>query len=85
VPEPLGGILGPDDQDYRYTGFFIGAALGVAATAFSLAWCENSDTECVSGRVLPMGFLMSGVLGLSGAVVGGFLPKPQHSSAASAA
>jgi uncharacterized membrane protein YeaQ/YmgE (transglycosylase-associated protein family) len=25
--------------------------------------------------VLPMGVLMTGVLGLSGAVIGGFLPK----------
>ena len=76
--EPLGGILGPDDLDYRYTGFFVAATLGLAATAFGFAWCQTSDRGCPSD-VVPTGILMSGVLGLSGALVGGFLPKAKPS------
>jgi hypothetical protein len=71
---PLGGLLGPDDVDQRYPGFFVGAGLGLLLTAVNFAWCSDGDS-CDSGRVLPMGVLVSGVLGLSGAVIGGFLPK----------
>jgi hypothetical protein len=73
--EPLGGILGPDDLDHRYTGFFVGSTLGLAATAFAFAWCLNMGRECQGGSVLPRGLLMSGILGLSGALIGGLLPK----------
>jgi hypothetical protein len=73
--EPLGGLLGPDDLDHRYPGFFVGAGLGLIFTAVNFVWCADPDTACDSGRVLPMGVLMTGVLGLSGAVIGGFLPK----------
>ena len=73
--EPLGGLLGPDDLDHRYPGFFVGAGLGLLLTAVSFAWCSDGDNSCDSGRVLPLGVLMAGVLGLSGAVIGGFLPK----------
>jgi hypothetical protein len=72
--EPLGGLLGPDDMDQRYPGFFVGAGLGLLLTAWAFAWCSEGD-DCDSGRMLPMGVLMTGVLGLSGAVIGGFLPK----------
>jgi len=73
--EPLGGLLGPDDLDHRYPGFFVGAGLGLILTAVNFVWCSDSDNACDSGRVLPLGVLMTGVLGLSGAVIGGFLPK----------
>lgn len=73
--EPLGGLLGPDDLDYRYPGFFVGAGVGLLFTAVAFAWCSEDDNSCDSGTVLPMGVLLSGVLGLSGAVIGGFLPK----------
>jgi len=71
---PLGGLFGPDDLDHRYPGFFVGAGLGLLLTAVNFAWCSDGDS-CDSGRVLPMGVLVSGVLGLSGAAIGGFLPK----------
>ena len=73
--EPLGGLLGPDDLDHRYPGFFVGAGLGLILTAVNFVWCSDVDNACDSGRVLPLGVLMTGVLGLSGAVIGGFLPK----------
>jgi hypothetical protein len=73
--QPLGGLLGPDDMDHRYPGFFVGAGMGLLLTAWAFAWCSDGDNSCDSGRVLPMGVLVSGVLGLSGAVIGGFLPK----------
>jgi hypothetical protein len=73
--EPLGGLLGPDDEDQRYPGFFVGAGLGVLLTAVAFAWCFDGNSSCDSGAVLPPGVLMTGILGLSGAVIGGLLPK----------
>jgi hypothetical protein len=78
--EPTGGFLGPGDLDYRYPGFFVGAGLGLGATAFSLAWCSDPDNACHTGRVLPVGMIMTGVLGLTGAVVGGLFPKAADAS-----
>jgi hypothetical protein len=72
--EPLGGLLGRGDRDYRYTGFFVGAGLGLALTVLGFAWC-NEDNGCNRGRVVPLGLLATGILGLSGAVIGGFIPK----------
>jgi hypothetical protein len=71
---PLGGLLGRHDLDHRYTGFFVGAGLGLALTALNFAWCGEIE-NCNGAVVLPAGVLASGILGLSGAVVGGFLPK----------
>lgn len=76
--EPLGGLLGRGDEDYRYSGFFVGAGLGLALTAISFVWCADADNACDSGRVLPVGLVVTGALGLSGAVIGGFLPKSPH-------
>jgi hypothetical protein len=73
--EPLGGILGPGNLDHRYAGFFVGAALGLAGTAFSFVWCGDEDNACDQGRVLPIGLVLTAAGGLSGAVMGGFLPK----------
>ena len=73
--EPLGGILGRGDLDHRYAGFFVGAALGLAGTAFSFVWCGDEDNACDQGRVLPVGLVLTGLFGLGGAVIGGFLPK----------
>jgi hypothetical protein len=72
---PLGGFLGPGDQDYRYTGFFIGAWLGLAATTFAVAWCSDPDNSCSSGRALLLGPVVSAALGVGGAVIGGLFPK----------
>jgi len=78
--EPRGGFLGPGGLDYRYPGFFVGAGLGLGATAFSLAWCSHPDNACHTGRVVPAGMIMTGVLGLTGAVVGGLFPKAADAS-----
>ena len=72
---PLGGVLGPGDRDYRYTGFFVGAGVGLAATVFSVAWCSDHDNACSSGRALLLGPVVSVTLGLGGAVIGGLFPK----------
>jgi hypothetical protein len=82
--EPLGGFLGPDDLDHRYTGFFVGGTLGLAATALRFAWCLSMDSECESVNVLPRGILTSGILGLSGALIGGLMPKAPRDPGASA-
>jgi len=73
---PLGGVLGPADRDHRYTGFFVGAGFGLAATVFSVAWCSDHDNACSSGRALLLGPLVTVTLGLGGAVIGGLFPKP---------
>ena len=75
VRTPLGGVLGPGDRDYRYTGFFVGAGLGVAAVALSVALCSESDSGCSTGRVLLLGPVIAASFGLGGAVVGGLFPK----------
>ncbi len=72
--EPLGGFLGPGDQDHRYEGFFVGAGLGIATTVFSLGLCDG-DSPCDRADALRMGLLMTGVFSLGGAVLGGLLPK----------
>jgi hypothetical protein len=79
--EPLGGFLGPGDEDYRYPGFFIGAGLGLAATLFSVAWCSDADNACSRGRALLLGPILTGAFGLGGAVIGGLIPKSPPPSA----
>lgn len=73
--EPLGGFLGPGDRDHRYEGFFVGAGLGLVATMITFSMCQEYDGGCETSNVLLLGPIVSGVVGLSGAVLGGFLPK----------
>ena len=73
--EPLGGLLGPGDEDYRYPGFFIGAGLGVAATLYSVTWCEDPDNACSSSQALLTGAVFTAMASLGGAVLGGLIPK----------
>jgi hypothetical protein len=73
--EPLGGLLGPGDEDHRYAGFFVGAALGLAATLYSVAWCEDPDNSCSASKALIMGPVASAMLAFGGAVIGGLIPK----------
>jgi hypothetical protein len=73
--EPLGGLLGPDDQDYRYPGFFVGAGVGLAAVALAVAWCGDAEGGCDYGRVVLFGPLGVAAVGFAGAVVGGLFPK----------
>jgi hypothetical protein len=73
---PLGGVLGPGDRDYRYPGFFVGAGLGVAAMLVSIGMCSDSDSGgCNAARVVLLGPVAVGAVGLAGAVVGGLFPK----------
>lgn len=72
------GLLGRSDTDHRYTGFYIGLGVGAAATLWSALWCSDPDNGCSVSRSLLLGPVVTGVLGLSGAVVGGLFPK--HSS-----
>jgi hypothetical protein len=73
--EPLGGLLGRGDLDYRYTGFFVGTGLGLGLAALTFIVCADTDSGCDTGRAVPLAVLMVGVTGLSGAVIGGFVPK----------
>jgi hypothetical protein len=75
MEEPLGGFLGPGDEDHRYPGFFVGAGLGLAATTYALSMCEGTQSDCASGRTLLLGAGLSAMVGLAGAVVGGLIPK----------
>ena len=72
--EPLGGLLGPGDEDHRYEGFFVGAGLGVFATLATLSMCD-ADSPCTSSQVMLGGTIASAMLGFAGAVLGGLLPK----------
>jgi hypothetical protein len=72
--EPLGGILGRGDLDHRYTGFFVGSGVGVGLTIFGLAYCSAENT-CTS-KGMAQAVLATGILGISGALIGGLFPKP---------
>ena len=75
------GLLGRGDRDHRYTGFYIGLGLGAASTLFSVAWCSDRDNDCSTTRALVLGPVMTGVLGLTGALIGSLFPKQPDSSA----
>jgi hypothetical protein len=77
--EPLGGFLGPGDEDHRYPGFFVGAGLGLFGTMVALSMCDR-DSACTSrSKALGAGVLVSAMFGLGGAVVGGLIPKTPSS------
>jgi len=69
------GLLGRGDRDYRYTGFYVGLGLGAAATLLAVANCSDRDNGCSVTRALVLGPIMTGVLGLSGALIGSIFPK----------
>lgn len=73
--EPLGGFLGPGDEDHRYAGFFVAAGLGLAATLTSVSWCEDQDSGCSSSQALLVGTAFAIMAGFAGAVIGGLIPK----------
>ena len=72
---PLGGFLGPDNEDHRYPGFFVGAGLGLVATLIAVSWCEEAGGSCSTDQTLLLGIPFSVMLGFSGAVLGGLVPK----------
>jgi hypothetical protein len=51
------------------------AGLGVATTAFSVAWCSDLDNACSKGHALLMGAMFTAMAGFGGAVLGGLFPK----------
>lgn len=69
------GLLGDGDRDHRYTGFYVGLSLGAASTVFSVLWCSDRDNDCSVSRALVLGPVITGVLGLTGAVIGGLFPR----------
>ena len=69
------GLLGRGDRDHRYTGFYIGLGLGAASTLFSVAWCSDRDNDCSTTRALVLGPVITGVVGLTGALIGSLFPK----------
>jgi hypothetical protein len=73
--EPLGGFLGPGDEDHRYEGFFVGGGFGLFGTLMAVGMC-NADSGCRSkSQALAVGVLASAMFGLGGAVIGGLIPK----------
>jgi hypothetical protein len=72
--EPLGGILGRGDLDHRYTGFFVGSGVGIGLTIFGLAYCSAENT--CSSEGVAHALLATGILGITGALIGGLFPKP---------
>ena len=71
------GFLGRGDRDHRYTGFWAGVGLGAVATIISAAHCSDPDNDCKVSRALLLGPVVTGVLGLTGALIGGLFPKAQ--------
>jgi hypothetical protein len=79
VPPPFGH---PDD--YRLEGLIVGAVLiGGAVTVLAVGFCGQAD-ECVTGDVVL--FSLGGIAlgGLTGALIGGAIPKAPRPSSAQA-
>ena len=66
------GILGRGDQDHRYEGLYVGLGAGAAFSIWSAAQCSGRH-DCLNP--LAVGLLITTLAGLTGALVGGALPK----------
>lgn len=67
------GFLGPSDRDHRYAGFYVGLGAGAAVGVYALAECSG-QTECAV-RPVPLALLSMVVFSVTGALVGGLIPK----------
>ncbi len=68
-----GGLLGPSDRDHRYTGFYVGLGTGAALSVYAIAECSGRH-ECAV-RPLPFAVLSMVVFSITGALIGGLIPK----------
>lgn len=66
------GLLGRGDQDHRYEGLYVGLGAGAAFSIWSAVQCSDRH-GCLNP--VPAGLLITALAGLTGALVGGALPK----------
>ena len=72
-PAPAqGGLLGPADRDHRYTGFYVGLGAGTALGVYAIAECAG---HACAVRPLPFAVLSMFVFSITGALIGGLIPK----------
>jgi hypothetical protein len=67
------GFLGPNDRDYRYTGFYVGLVAGAGLGIYAIAECAGQN-ECAV-RPVPFAILTTFVFSVTGALIGGMIPK----------
>jgi hypothetical protein len=67
------GFLGPSDRDHRYTGFYAGLAAGTGVGIYAIAECAGRNDCAV--RPVPFTVLSVFVLSITGALIGGLIPK----------
>ena len=76
--DPMGWLLGDGGTDYRYPGFYIGAATGLALGIMALGFCgmdDSSDGGCSTATYVIAPVATSAMLGMFGALVGGMFSK----------
>lgn len=66
------GIFGDGSKDYRYAGFWVGAATGAGMAYLAHEFCVGSDGGCQAslGRELLGTTLVIGIMGTVGALIG---------------
>lgn len=67
------GFLGPSDRDHRYTGFYVGLIAGAGLGIYTIAECSG-QSDCAV-RPVPFAILSAFVLSVTGALIGGMIPK----------
>ncbi len=69
---PTTGFFGDGSNDYRYTGWWVGAATGAGMAYMAHEFCVGSDGGCQAslGRELLATTLVIGIMGTIGALVG---------------
>ena len=73
LPTPTqGGLLGPSDRDHRYTGFYVGLGAGAALGVYGIAECGS---HACAVQPLPFAVLSMFVFSITGALIGGLIPK----------
>jgi hypothetical protein len=70
--------LFPPAPDHRYEGAAIGlVTLGIAGALLGHGFCKYSEeSRNCTGPAVGMSFLLGGIGALTGALIGGLIPKP---------
>ena len=66
------GLLGDGSQDHRYSGFWVGAGLGLGLAYLGYEFCQDSDSGCqaTTGQIVLRSAFVVGMLGTIGALIG---------------
>ena len=74
---PMRWLLGDGNKDYRYPGFYIGAATGVAFGIAALGFCgyDEPGNNCGPLTYVAVPLITGSLFGMFGALIGGVFDK----------